>query len=56
MKKSKKHFTKKWIISIIELRNGADRKYKVTRRIPDLSVSETKIFKQQNSTNLLIGG
>ena len=41
MNKIKEHKTKKWIISIIELQN---KKYKVTRRIPEMSVAETKIF------------
>ena len=40
---TKKHYTKKWEVSIIELENG-ERKYKVTRRIPELSVAETKVF------------
>jgi hypothetical protein len=33
----------KWEISIITLRNGKKR-YKVTRRIPDLHVAETRVF------------
>ena len=45
MLKSKKHITKKWEVSIIELKNNAGRKFKVTRRIPELSVAETKVFK-----------
>lgn len=45
MKKAKKHFFKKWEISIIELKNSLGKKYKVTKRIPELKVSETKIFK-----------
>ncbi len=40
----KKHPTKKWEISIIELEYPDGKKYKVTRRLPDLSVAETKIF------------
>ncbi len=43
MKEEKEHETKKWEVSIIELRNGGKR-YKVTRKIPELSVSETKVF------------
>ena len=35
----------KWEVSIIELKNGKGKKYKVTRRMPEMSVSETKIFK-----------
>ncbi|MBU1199841.1 MAG: hypothetical protein KKF46_07630 [Nanoarchaeota archaeon] len=44
MKKTKKHFFKKWEISIIELKNSTGKKYKVTRRIPEIEVSETKMF------------
>ena len=39
----KKHPTKQWIISVIELKNSKI-KYKITRRIPGLGVAETKIF------------
>ena len=35
----------KWEASVIELKNGKGRKYKVTRRMPKMSVSETKVFK-----------
>ena len=42
----KKHFTKKWEVSLIELENH-EIKYKVTRRIPELSIAETKIFKSK---------
>lgn len=34
-----------WEVSIIELRDGEALKYKVTRRMPKMHVSETKIFK-----------
>ena len=34
----------KWQVSIIELKSGKGKKYKVTRRIPEMSISETKIF------------
>jgi len=44
MEKTEKHLTKKWEISIIELENNTEKKYKVTRRLPDLSVAETKVF------------
>ena len=40
-----KHFTKRWEISIIELENSIGKQFKVTRRIPEMSVAETKIFK-----------
>lgn len=41
--KQQKHKLKKWEVSLIELSNGT-RKYKVTRRIPEMNVAETKIF------------
>jgi len=44
MKEDKKHPTKKWEVSIIELQENGKNKFKVTRRIPYLSVSKTKIF------------
>jgi len=40
-------FKKKWQISIIELENTVGKKYKVTRSIPDLLVSETKFFRNK---------
>lgn len=40
-----KHLIKKWEISLIELQNGLGKKFKVTRRLPALSVAETKMFK-----------
>ena len=42
--KTKKHIRKKWEISITELKDNG-KKYKVTRRLPELSVAETKVFK-----------
>jgi hypothetical protein len=45
MKKIAKHFVKKWEVSIIELENHDSKKYKVTRRLPELCVAETKFFK-----------
>ena len=39
----KKHPVKKWEVSIIKLENDIER-FKVTRRIPELNISETKIF------------
>ena len=44
MVKIKKHPFKKWEISIIELKDNKGKKYKVTRRIPELSIAETKVF------------
>lgn len=42
--KQVKHLTKKWEVSIMEYQDETGTKYKVTRRIPELSVAETKIF------------
>jgi len=42
---TKKHLYKKWEVSVIELKTKTGKKYKVTRRIADLKVSETKFFK-----------
>lgn len=38
------HPTKKWEISIVEIHNG-EILYKVTRRYPEHSIAETKMFK-----------
>ena len=40
----KQHFSRKWEVSIIEIKTKDDIKYKVTRRLPKMSVAETKIF------------
>lgn len=53
MKKSEKHLNKKWEISIIELQNSKGKKYKVTRRLPELGVSETKIFRSKKKAKEL---
>ena len=45
MPTAKKHKVKKWEVSIMELKDNG-RKFKVTRRIPELYVSETKAKKQ----------
>ncbi|MBU0929534.1 MAG: hypothetical protein KJ623_00490 [Nanoarchaeota archaeon] len=45
MKEIKKDFYENWEVSIIELKDDIGIKFKVTRRIPKLSVSETKMFK-----------
>lgn len=47
MAEIKKHPTKKWEISIIEYEDYTGKRYKVTRRLPDMSVAETKIFKSK---------
>ncbi len=38
---------KKLEVSMMELRNDESVKFKVTRRIPDLSVAETKVFESK---------
>ena len=40
----KKHPSRKWIITVIAIRDNKKLKYKLTRRIPELNVAETKIF------------
>ncbi len=43
----KKHIIKKWEVSIIEFQDDEGNKFKVTRRLPEMSVAETKIFKSK---------
>lgn len=47
MAKTKKHPIKKWEISMMEFQNHLGKKFKVTRRIPDMSVAETKVFRSK---------
>jgi len=47
MKKTEEHFTRRCEISIIELTNTVGKKFKVTKRVPDMCVSETKIFRSK---------
>ncbi len=47
MVKSKKGSTKTWEVSISELQNSIGVLYKVTRHIPDMSVIETKMFRDK---------
>ncbi len=44
MAETKQHPFKKWEVSIMEIQEGKIIKYKVTRRIAELSVAETRIF------------
>jgi hypothetical protein len=44
MMATKKDPAKKWEVSIMELQNHTGRKFKVTRRLPEMSVAETKVF------------
>lgn len=36
---------RKWAVSLIELKNGIGTRFKVTRRLPEMSVAETKMFR-----------
>ena len=49
--KQEKHLTKKWEVSLIELENGLGKKFKVTKRLPELSIAETKIFRTKAKAN-----
>ena len=43
----KKYLIKKWEVSITEFQNHIGKKFKVTRRLPELSVAETKVFRNK---------
>ena len=47
MPQTKEHITKKLEMSIMEMENHIGKKYKVTKRIADLSVAETKVFRSK---------
>ncbi|MEK6939420.1 MAG: hypothetical protein AABX31_01710 [Nanoarchaeota archaeon] len=47
MAETKHHPFKKWEVSIMKIQEGNSTIYKVTRRIAQLSVAETKIFKSK---------
>jgi len=53
MAKSKKHLSKKWWISIMELHNSKGKKYVVTRRLPELFIAETKTFRSKKKAKEL---
>ncbi|MCK4589692.1 MAG: hypothetical protein KAT77_04555 [Nanoarchaeota archaeon] len=53
MKQIKKHPTKKWEVSIMEFEDEEGQKFKVTRRLPDASVAETKVFKNKEEAKKL---
>jgi hypothetical protein len=44
---TKRHISKKWEISIIELSGSKGKRFKVTRRLPEMSVAETKMFRSK---------
>ena len=51
---AKKHPVKKWEVSITELQNHTGRKFKVTRRLPEMSVAETKVFTTRKKAKRLL--
>ena len=53
MIKKKKHLSKKWEVSIIEYQNDVGKKYKVTRRIPELLIAETRIVSNKEKARKL---
>ncbi|MBI5881225.1 hypothetical protein HZB90_03780 [archaeon] len=42
-------FAKNWEITMMELQNNIGRKYKVTRRLPEFSISETVVFRSKEA-------
>lgn len=40
----KKHPITNWEVSIMELEDEIGKKFKVTRRLPNMNVAETKMF------------
>ncbi|MBI4980979.1 hypothetical protein HZC30_05490 [Candidatus Woesearchaeota archaeon] len=44
MEPTEKHPYKNWEVSIIEIKENGKLIYKVTRRLAEMSVAETKIF------------
>ena len=46
-----KTLKKKWEVSVIELQNCIGRKFKVTRRFPEMSVAETKVFRTKKKAS-----
>jgi len=50
--KNVKHPIKKWEVSIMEYQEESGKRYKVTRRIPKLSVAETRIFNSKEKAKL----
>ncbi|MEK6960743.1 MAG: hypothetical protein AABX47_06210 [Nanoarchaeota archaeon] len=48
MEDGKKHQTKRWTVSILALKGDLGEEFKVTRRIHELSVSETRMFRSKD--------
>ena len=44
MNGTKKHPVKKWEVSLKELHYSNGVQFKVTRRLPEMSVAETRVF------------
>jgi hypothetical protein len=40
-------WSENWEMTIMELENSIGKKYKVTRRLPALSVAETRVFRSK---------
>ena len=49
----KNHPVKKWEVSITEFQNHIGTKFKVTRRLPEMSVAETKMFTSKKEAKKL---
>ncbi len=44
---------KSWEISLKVFKSGRNKRYKVTRRLPSLSVAETKVFSSKKKAQQL---
>jgi len=44
IKDVKEHPIKRWEVSIVEMKDNGNTFYKVTRRLAEMEVAETKIF------------
>lgn len=49
MSETQKHVVKKWEVSFIELAQNGKPIFKVTRRLAEMSVAETKLFDSKES-------
>ncbi len=47
------HPIKRWEVSIIKFQNSVSKKFKVTRRLPEVSVAETKFFTSKKKARRL---
>ena len=56
MDKSKEDPIKKLEVTIIWNENDIGKKYKVTRRIPEMSVSETRVFRSKEESKKQFDG